>query len=135
MTEDLLGTRSHGAGKNVPYLVTTETVLESVVERVPFESPSTGFRVIKLAVSGRSDWLSVVGTFPPMAVGARVRIRGRIEQDRKHGEQLRVESLIELPPNTLSGLQKDLASGLIPGVGQQFAHRLVPPFAPETLPL
>ncbi len=133
MTEDLLGTRSHGAGKNVPYLVTTETVLESVVERVTFESPSTGFRVIKLAVSGRSDWLSVVGIFPAMAVGARVRVRGRIEQDRKHGEQLRVESLIELAPNTLSGLEKYLASGLIPGVGQKFAQRIVAAFGLETL--
>jgi len=113
--------------------VTTETVIEGVVERVTFESPTTSFRVIKLAVSGRSDRLSVVGTFPAMPVGARVRIRGRLEQDRKHGEQLRVESLIELAPNTLSGLEKYLASGLIPGVGQKFAERIVAAFGLETL--
>ena len=37
-------------------------------------------------------------SFPPTAVGARVRIHGHLETDRKHGEQLRAESLIELAP-------------------------------------
>ena len=54
-----------------------------------------------------------------------MRVRGLLEQDKKHGEQLRVESLIELAPDTLAGLEKYLASGLIKGVGSQAraAHR------------
>ncbi|HEY8090821.1 MAG TPA: ATP-dependent RecD-like DNA helicase, partial [Polyangiaceae bacterium] len=95
----------------------SETVVEGVVERVTFESAESSFRVLKVAVTGRSDRLAVVGTFPPMPPGARIRVRGHIELDKKHGEQLRVESLVELAPDTLAGLEKYLASGLIKGVG------------------
>ncbi len=113
--------------------VGTETVVEGVVERVTFESAETSFRVVKLAVEGRADRLSIVGTFPRMAPGARVRVRGQIEVDRKHGEQLRVASLIELAPDTLAGLEKYLASGLIKGVGPKIAQRIVATFGLKTL--
>jgi exodeoxyribonuclease V alpha subunit len=105
--------------------VGSETVVEGVVERITYESAESSFRVLKLAVSGRADRLAVVGTFPPMALGTRVRVRGRIEVDRKHGQQLRAESLIELAPSTLAGLEKYLGSGLIKGVGPKLAARIV----------
>jgi exodeoxyribonuclease V alpha subunit len=111
----------------------TETVVEGVVERVTFESAETSFRVLKLAVPGRADRLSIVGTFPRMAPGARVRVRGQIEVDRKHGEQLRVLSLIEIAPDTLAGLEKYLASGLIKGVGPKIAARIVATFGLDAL--
>lgn len=111
----------------------TETVIEGVVERITFESAESSFRVLKVAVKGRVDRLAVVGTFPPMALGARVRVRGQIEQDKKHGEQLRVESLIELAPDTLAGLERYLASGLIKGVGPKIAQRIVTAFGLDAL--
>ena len=80
--------------------------LEGIVERVTFESAASSYRVIKLAVAGRSERLAVVGSFPPTPVGARVRVRGLIEHDHKHGEQLRAESLIELAPDTLGGTRE-----------------------------
>ncbi len=113
--------------------MSAEAVFEGIVERITFESPTSGFRVIKLAVEGRPEWLAVVGSFPPTAVGARVRVRGRIEQDRTHGPQLRAESLIELAPKTLAGLEKYLASGLVKGVGEKLAKRIVEAFGLEAL--
>jgi exodeoxyribonuclease V alpha subunit len=117
----------------VRFAVRSETVVEGVVERITFESAESSFRVLKVAVPGRSDRLAVVGTFPPMALGARVRVRGRIEVDKKHGEQLRAESLIELAPDTLVGLEKYLASGLIKGVGPKMAQRIVATFGLASL--
>ena len=110
-----------------------ETVVEGIVERVTFESAETSFRVLKLAVAGRAERLAVVGTFPRMTLGARVRVRGRLEVDHKHGQQLRVDSLIELVPDTLAGLEKYLASGLIKGVGPKLAQRLVASFGLDSL--
>ena len=111
----------------------SETVVEGVVERITFESAESSFRVLKLAVPGRADRLAVIGTFPPMALGARIRVRGQLVVDRKHGEQLRVESLIELAPDTLAGLEKYLASGLIKGVGPKLAQRIVGAFGLDSL--
>jgi exodeoxyribonuclease V alpha subunit len=113
--------------------VRSETVVEGVVERITFESAESSFRVLKLAVTGRSDRLAVIGTFPPMALGARIRVRGQIVVDPKHGEQLRVESVIELAPDTLAGLEKYLASGLIKGVGPKLAQRIVGAFGLDSL--
>jgi exodeoxyribonuclease V alpha subunit len=113
--------------------VGAETVVEGVVDRITFESAETGFRVIKVAVEGRAERVSVVGTFPPAAVGARVRVRGQIEQDKRHGEQVRAESLVELAPDTLAGLEKYLASGLIKGVGPKLAGRIVATFGLDSL--
>jgi exodeoxyribonuclease V alpha subunit len=113
--------------------VGAETVVEGVVERVTFESAESGFRVIKVAVEGRAERVSIVGTFPPAPVGARVRARGQIETDKRHGEQLRAESVVELAPETLAGLEKYLASGLIKGVGPKIAGRIVATFGLEAL--
>ncbi len=106
-------------------LVATERVVEGVVERITFENVESGFRVIKVAVEGRGERVAVVGTFPSTPLGARVRVRGQLEVDGKHGEQLRAESLVELAPDTLAGLEKYLASGIIKGVGPRFAQRVV----------
>ncbi|HEY4012417.1 MAG TPA: ATP-dependent RecD-like DNA helicase [Polyangiaceae bacterium] len=113
--------------------MSTVTVVEGIVERITFESAQSGFRVIKVAVEGRGDRVAVVGTFPSTPLGARVRVRGLLEIDGRHGEQLRAESLVELAPDTLAGLEKYLASGVIKGVGPKLAQRVVATFGLDSL--
>lgn len=110
-----------------------DVVIEGEVERVTFENPETSFRVVKLAVEGRGERLSVIGAFPPVAVGARVRVRGRFEIDKRHGEQLRAEAVTELAPSTLVGIERYLGSGMIRGVGAKYAQRIVARFGLDTL--
>jgi exodeoxyribonuclease V alpha subunit len=110
-----------------------EVTIEGEVERVTFENHDTGFRVLKLAVEGRRDRLPVVGTFPPVAAGVRLRIRGTFAHDPKHGEQLRAESVTELAPSTLVGIERYLGSGMIPGIGEKYAARIVGVFGLDTL--
>jgi exodeoxyribonuclease V alpha subunit len=109
-----------------------EVVVEAEVERITYEG-ANGFRVVKLAVSGRPERVTAVGVFPPVAVGARVRARGKMENDRRHGEQLRVEGITELAPNTLVGIERYLGSGMIKGVGEKYAKRIVARFGLDTL--
>lgn len=110
-----------------------EIAVEGEVEVVTYENRESGFRVVKIVVPGRRDRLAVVGTFPRVAIGSRVRARGTIEVDRNHGEQLRASSVTELAPTTLSGIEKYLGSGLIKGIGATFAARIVEKFGLETL--
>ncbi len=114
-------------------MAASEVAIEGEVERVTFENAETGFRVVKVAVDGRKDRLAIVGTFPRVAVGARVRARGTIELDSRHGEQLRAISVTELAPTTLVGIEKYLGSGLIKGIGEVTAKRIVETFALDTL--
>ncbi len=116
-----------------PVTEMNEVALEGEVERITFENRETGFRVVKIAVEGRSTRLAVVGTFPSVGVRARVRVRGTISVDRRHGEQLRASSVAELAPTTLTGLEKYLGSGLIKGIGAATATRIVQHFKLGTL--
>ena len=110
-----------------------EVAIEGEVERITFENRETGFRVVKVNVEGRRGSLAIVGTFPQVAVGSRVRARGTLEVDRNHGEQLRTTSVTELVPTTLAGIEKYLGSGLIKGIGEVTAQRIVEKFGLETL--
>jgi exodeoxyribonuclease V alpha subunit len=110
-----------------------EVHVEGEVQRVTFESKESGFRVVKLSVEGQADRLAVVGTFPALAVGARVRVRGTMVTDKKHGLQLRAVSVTELLPCTIDGVERYLASGVVPGIGEKLAKRIVSVFKLETL--
>ncbi len=115
----------------------TTLTLTGEVERVTFENEATSFRVIRLgSVEGagaRSGAVPVVGTFPAVGPGTRVRVTGDFVNDAKHGEQFRVETLIPIAPSTLAGLEKYLGSGLIHGIGPGFAKRIVATFGMDSL--
>ena len=113
--------------------VAAEIAVEGEVAVVTYENLESGFRVIKVDVPDRRDRLTVVGLFPRVTVGSRVRVRGTSEVNREHGEQLRATSVTELAPTTLAGIEKYLGSGLIKGVGGITAHRIVKHFGLDTL--
>lgn len=110
-----------------------ETTIEGDVERVTFENAETGFRVVRVAVAGRAQPLALVGVFPRLSPGGRVRARGVLEVDARHGEQLRVDTVTELLPETVAGIERYLASGLLKGVGAKTAQRIVERFGLDTL--
>jgi exodeoxyribonuclease V alpha subunit len=120
------GAGPRGAGKS-------EHTLEGEVVRITYENDSTGFRVIKLAVDGETEPRTLVGVFPPTSVGSRVRATGKPQKDEKRGDQFRVETLLQVAPTTIAGLEKFLGSGVIHGVGPVLAKRIVEAFGTSAL--
>ncbi len=111
--------------------------LEGEVLRITFENEETSFRVLRVGSlegeGARPGSVAVVGTFPAVGPGTRVRITGQFESDARHGEQLKAQVLVPVAPNTLEGLTRYLASGIIEGVGPSFARRIVEKFGLESL--
>lgn len=126
-----LASHAHGTSLQV-----TLTVLGEV-ERVTFENEESGFRVIRLGqVTGLTPAqrrLTAVGVMQAVGPGTRVRVSGRLETDPKHGERLRVESLVVVAPDTMERIEKYLGSGVVAGIGPGFAKRIVNYFKMETL--
>ncbi len=110
-----------------------EVTFEAEVLRVTFEQEDSTFRVVKVSITGRREPVTLIGHFPRVVAGALVRVRGVPEVDKKHGEQVRALAVTELAPRTLKGLARYLASGLVRGVGQKTAQRLVDTFGMKTL--
>ncbi|MBL9027364.1 MAG: ATP-dependent RecD-like DNA helicase [Myxococcales bacterium] len=110
-----------------------DVVLEGEVVRITYESAESGFRVIRARADGEALERTLVGVFPPVIPGTRVRVTGKLVRDLKRGEQVRVETLLTIAPATLAGLERFLGSGLVRGVGPAYAKRIVEMFGEQSL--
>jgi exodeoxyribonuclease V alpha subunit len=98
------------------------------VERVTFHNPDNGFCVLRINVSGRRELLTVVGHVASISAGEEIRAVGEWTNDLIHGLQFKAASLHTEPPTSLEGIERYLGSGMIRGIGQHFARRLVETF-------
>jgi exodeoxyribonuclease V alpha subunit len=110
-----------------------QEIVEGTVERVVFSGGGGAFTVVRLAVSGQHELVTVVGSLLGVAAGARLRVRGRFEADPRFGRQLRATGYTEIAPETVEGIRRYLGSGLIRGIGPEFASRIVARFGVRTL--
>jgi len=110
-----------------------EGLLEGEVMLVTYESESTGFRVLRVRVDGQADFETVVGVLPAAPPGSRIRATGKRSEDARHGRQFKADTLLVLAPSTLDGIERYLASGLVPGIGPAYAKRIVAAFGGQTL--
>ncbi len=110
-----------------------ETTLEGVLERIVFTDEESGWSVLRVEVEGHREAATVVGNVLTVAEGERLHFNGRWIQDRKYGQQFRADTYRKIHPSTPEGIERYLASGLIPGVGPGYAKRMVDHFGAETL--
>ncbi|WP_164016860.1 ATP-dependent RecD-like DNA helicase [Pyxidicoccus trucidator] len=109
------------------------TTLEGSLERITFTNEEAAWSVVRVVVHGRKDPITAVGNLLGAQPGESLRLTGWWVQDRKYGEQFRVDSFATVKPATLVGIEKYLGSGLVKGVGPAMAKRLVAHFGLETL--
>jgi len=107
--------------------------LSGTIERVTFYNPQNGFVVLRVQARGQRGLVTVVGHLPAVAAGEYVEATGAWEQERDHGLQFRAEELRSTPPHTAEGIARYLGSGLIKGIGPNFARKIVAVFGERTL--
>jgi len=106
--------------------------LEGTIEHILFFNPDNGYSVLRF-VSDGGERLTVVGEFPPLSAGERLRVAGTWEMSPKFGRQFKAETFIPSLPAGRTGIEKFLACGLIKGIGPVLAKRIVDAFGGETL--
>ncbi|HYE00042.1 MAG TPA: ATP-dependent RecD-like DNA helicase [Alphaproteobacteria bacterium] len=116
-----------------PALPLEGETLAGWVERITYHDPESGFCVLRLKVQGHRGLIPLTGRTPAVAVGEVVTARGRWEQHPAHGKQFRADLLRVMPPTTLEGVEKYLASGLVRGVGPAYARKLIDAFGAAVL--
>ncbi len=135
-----------------------EEVLQGTVEKVIFLNETNGYTVARLkpdrlgrilsslreggdaATAGGALWemertglVTIVGNLIGVSPGEILRCIGRWVVNQKFGLQFAVENYESVIPSTEEGLRKYLSSGLIPGIGEKYAERLVDRFGMETI--
>ena len=97
---------------------------EGTVEQITFRNDANGWTVISFNVEG-SGRISAVGILPFLNAGEHAILDGELVEHRDYGQQIKVNSYELLRPETKSGVEKYLASGLIKGVGPAIAKLIV----------
>ncbi|WP_288228841.1 ATP-dependent RecD-like DNA helicase [uncultured Desulfovibrio sp.] len=123
--------------------------LTGTVERVIFHNEENGYTVLRLLPDkGRPGEAKVAGA-PPRTVsrdpvscvghmvdpqaGVQLRVAGRWVNNARFGRQVEFSSSEEVLPATSEGIRLYLASGLIKGVGEELAGRIVEVFGTDTI--
>jgi len=109
-----------------------EENLEGTIEGILFYNPDNGYTVIKFSLEdGRP--LTVVGSFPPLSAGEKLKLSGSWEVNAKFGQQFKASSFIPVMPTSAAGIEKFLSSGLIKGIGPVLARRIMERFGERTI--
>ena len=107
--------------------------IRCIVERITYQNPDNGYSILKVAVKGYENLVTVVGNLADANVGSVLLIDGNWKLDKRYGNQFVAEKWEETVPATVYGIEKYLGSGLIKGVGPKFAKRIVAMFGTDTI--
>lgn len=101
-----------------------EVIIRGELSRITFRNASNGYSVLKVLTEG-SETLTVVGSCVEPKVGSHLVIRGAFKDHPRFGRQLVAQSIHETAPSSSEGIQRYLQSGVIKGVGEKTAQRLI----------
>ena len=105
--------------------------LEGVIEDIKFRNETNGYTVAKLVTSDGP--VTIVGYTPIINLEETVKVEGEWIYHATYGEQLSFTSMRTVLPSTVVGIEKYLASGLIPFIGPKTAKRIVEKFGLDSL--
>lgn len=108
--------------------------VSGTVENIVFRNEESGYTVCTVKnAAGRGETVTVVGTTAAMWVGEELTARGRWTNHPQFGRQFQAESIICVAPTSAEGIRRFLAGGLIRGIGEVHARRIVERFGADTL--
>jgi exodeoxyribonuclease V alpha subunit len=105
--------------------------IAGTVHHITYHHPDSGFcvfRIIDHDAAIDQETCVITAHVESLQVGESVQCSGQIAQHPKYGLQFKAEQCIRQWPSTQKGLEKYLASGLVPGIGASFAKKLVGQF-------
>jgi exodeoxyribonuclease V alpha subunit len=108
------------------------TVLDGTLARIVYRHPDSGFTVARVHTTDGGE-ATAVGELFGIPEGTPLRLRGQWVDDRRFGRQLKVAGYQVRSPETLTGIEKFLGGGIIPGIGPELARRMVAHFGAKTL--
>lgn len=114
-----------------------ETV-EGTIKSVVYHNDANGYTVLHVEQPSefelaRAPEITVVGKAQTVWEGEEIRAEGEWVNDKVHGRQFKAVNLVCNAPQSLKGIERYLASGLIKGVGPVLAKRIVDTFGADTL--
>ncbi len=106
-------------------------LIEGTVSSIIFQNEENGYTILRLD-AGQGE-VTVVGCMPGVAPGESLSVRGGWVRHPSYGEQFKAESVERRLPRGLKEVFHYLSSGVVKGVGESTARRMVEEFGEEAL--
>ena len=106
-------------------------VVEGTVSSIIFQNEDNGYTILRLE-AGEGE-ITVVGCMPGVSPGEALSVRGGWVRHASYGEQFRADAVERRMPQGVREVFRYLASGVVKGVGQSTARRMVEQFGEEAL--
>jgi exodeoxyribonuclease V alpha subunit len=104
-----------------------------IIEDIVFRNEENGFSGVGIREERTNEMVTVVGNFPFVNQGERVRVEGEWTVHPDYGQQIKMVTYESVAPSTLAGMESYLSSGLIKGVGPSTARKLISRFGLDVL--
>lgn len=104
--------------------------LKGTIENITFRNSENGFTVLEFSSDG--EYISAAGIMGELYEGERFTFSGRWETHPTYGRQFRIESAVGSVPETAEDMLSFLASGIIKGVKEKTAQKIVALFGSES---
>ena len=102
--------------------------IAGLIERVTYYNEETGFVVLKVAIKGFRELVTIIGSAASANPGEWITAEGSWIYDREHGRQFKARLLQCVAPSSREGIEKYLGSGLVKGIGPTYSKKLVAHF-------
>lgn len=106
--------------------------IKCIVENILFHNDDNGYTVMSCKTD-MSKYITMTANMPSPTPGITIKAIGDWKMHNKYGKQFVADSCEEVAPDTVYGIFKYLSSGLIKGIGEGFARRIVDHFGTETI--
>lgn len=105
---------------------------EGIVNNVVYQNDDNGYCIFELLDEEVNNEFICVGYIPKINIGEYLKITGTKIKHPTYGEQIKIENYEKSSPSTLLGIEKYLQSGVVKGIGQALAKRIVKKFGEQT---
>ena len=106
--------------------------LKGVLKRIVFHNPENGYSVCLLDLNHNGGQVTITGILPSVQCGETLVVRGKWQEHDKFGRQFCCESFEAKLPADVHGIRQYLSSGLIHGIGKEYANKIVEFFGADT---
>ncbi len=104
--------------------------LTGVIEGVTFFNEDNGYTVMDISVN--NEILTVVGNFPKLVQGEKITVEGEWVNHPTFGAQFKASLVERTLPADAAGILRYLASGIIKGIGESTAVKIVEAFGSDS---
>lgn len=105
--------------------------LEGMISDIVFKNEENGYTIAYLA--NEDEEVAIVGCMPTLSVGESIEVEGKWVTHKIYGSQFEVSKFMPITPSSLEGIYAYLSSGMIHGIGEKMALRIIDRFGVDTL--